>query len=149
MGYKQVGKSNGSTTDSANVEEFPSAIADKTHLANLITSLKSELASANALLKSKEHDHNEANEQVTRFKDDLGEANTRMASLEKQCENYRQTVSIFDGFFLSSMRIAMRVNCDFYAFFSQIKLMEETIETHSDTIQRLEEHQSVLKSVSL
>lgn len=100
MGYKQVGKSVGSTTD---VEEFSSAIADKTHLANLITSLKSELASANALLKSKEQDYNEAKEQVTQFKDDLSAANRRVASLEKQCENYRQTVSIFDDFFFSEL----------------------------------------------
>lgn len=94
MGYnKQVGTV-GSTTDNATVEENSTAVADKTHLANLIATLKSELASANALLKSKEQDFSEAKEQMQRVKGDLSEANIRVAALEKQCENYRQTVSL-------------------------------------------------------
>lgn len=98
MGYKQVSKTTGSMDDqsdgnSAEADEVSTVIADKTHLANLISSLKSEMASANALLKSKEHDYNEAKMQVNRFKDDLTDANKRMAALEKQCEQYRQTVS--------------------------------------------------------
>lgn len=94
MGYKQVGKTIGSMDDSNETADGVSTvIADKTHLANLITSLKSEMASANALLKSKEHDYNEAKMQVNRFKDDLNDANKRIVTLEKQCEQYRQTVS--------------------------------------------------------
>lgn len=93
MGYKQVGKNGSSALDSASVDEFSTAIADKTHLANLITTLKSELASANALLKIKEKDYSDAKEQLKRFKGDLSEANNRSATLEKQCANYRQTVS--------------------------------------------------------
>lgn len=92
MGYKQVGNTVNSTVDSASVEEFSTAIADKTHLANLITTLKSELASTNALLKIKEKDYNEAKEQITHFKNDMTDANKRVALLQKQCENYRQTV---------------------------------------------------------
>lgn len=98
MGYKQVSKTMGSMDDhdenSSTADEVSTVIADKTHLANLISSLKSEMASANALLKSKEHDYNEAKTQVNRFKDDLNDANKRMAALEKQCEQYRQTVSV-------------------------------------------------------
>lgn len=95
MGYKQVGESVSSTTENTTTDENPTAIADKTHLANLISSLKSELASTTALLNSKEHDFNEAKQQLTRFKGDLNDANQRMVSMEKQCENYRQTVSDF------------------------------------------------------
>lgn len=95
MGYKQVSKMIGSMDDStARAEEVSTVIADKTHLANLITSLKSEMASANALLKSKENDYNEAKLQVNRFKNDLSDANKRIVALEKQCEQYRQTVSV-------------------------------------------------------
>lgn len=101
MGYKQVSKTMGSMDDhdenSSTADEVSTVIADKTHLANLISSLKSEMASANALLKSKEHDYNEAKTQVNRFKDDLNDANKRMAALEKQCEQYRQTVSVKIG----------------------------------------------------
>lgn len=93
MGYTQIGKTVGSAVESASVEEFSTAIADKTHLANLITTLKSELASANALLKIKEKDYHEAKEQLEQFKGDLSDANKRVSILEKQCENYRQTVS--------------------------------------------------------
>lgn len=93
MGYTQIGKTVGSAVESASVEEFSTAIADKTHLANLITTLKSELASANALLKIKEKDYHEAKEQLKQFKGDLSDANKRVSILEKQCENYRQTVS--------------------------------------------------------
>lgn len=95
MGYKQVGKTVSSTVESATVEEFTTAIADKTHLANLITTLKSELASANALLKIKEKDYHDAKEQLKHFKGDLNDANKRVSMLEKQCDNYRQTVRIF------------------------------------------------------
>lgn len=101
MGYKQVSKTMGSMDDhdenGSTADEVSTVIADKTHLANLISSLKSEMASANALLKSKEHDYNEAKTQVNRFKDDLNDANKRMAALEKQCEQYRQTVSVKIG----------------------------------------------------
>lgn len=99
MGYKQVSKTVVGSMDAhddnnATADEVSTVIADKTHLANLITSLKSEMASANALLKSKEHDYNEAKMQVNRFKDDLNDANKRITVLEKQCEQYRQTVSV-------------------------------------------------------
>lgn len=98
MGYKQVSKTINSMDDhgdnNVTADEVSTVIADKTHLANLITSLKSEMASANALLKSKEHDYNEAKMQVNRFKDDLNDANKHIAALEKQCEQYRQTVSV-------------------------------------------------------
>lgn len=99
MGYKQVGDAIGATGDNlGNVDEV-SAIADKTHLANLITSLKSELASANALLANKKRDCDEAKEHGRRAKGDLNEANKRVSAFEKQCENYRQTVSILGPFF--------------------------------------------------
>ncbi|XP_031622706.1 spindle pole body component 110-like isoform X2 [Contarinia nasturtii] len=114
----QVGKTVGSTVDSATAEEFTTAIADKTHLANLITTLKSELSSTNALLKIKEKDFNDAKEQLKRMKGDHSDANQRVALLEKQCENYRLT----------------------------IKQLEENLQTHSDTIKRLEENQTFLKS---
>lgn len=94
MVLKQVGKSANSTANDASKEEFATAIADKTHLANLITSLKSELASANAILKIKEQETKEAKEQLKRTKDDLSGANKRVELLEKQCETYRQTVWI-------------------------------------------------------
>lgn len=94
MGFKQVGKTVNSTVESTSVDEFSTAIADKTHLANLISTLKSELASANALLKIKEKDYHEAKEQMKRFKCDVTDANKRGTLLEKQCENYRQTVRI-------------------------------------------------------
>lgn len=93
MGYKQVGKTVNSTTETASVEEYSTAIADKTHLANLITTLKSELASTNALLKNKEKDYHEAKEQLKRFKGDLSDAYKQVEILEKQCENYRLNVS--------------------------------------------------------
>lgn len=93
MGYKQVGMGVGTTVDGATVEEFSIAIADKTHLANLITTLKSELASANALLKIKEKDYQDAKEQLKLLRGNLSDANHRVDSLEKQCENYRFTVS--------------------------------------------------------
>lgn len=92
MVLKQVGKPDSPTVDSTSVEEFATAIADKTHLANLISSLKSELASANALLKIKEKESKEAKEQLKRAKDDLNGTNKRLELLEKQCETYRQTV---------------------------------------------------------
>lgn len=94
MGYKQVGKTVDSS-ETASVEEYSTAIADKTHLANLISTLKSELASANALLKNKENDYHEAKENLKRYKSDLSNANKRVQILEKQCENYRQNVSEF------------------------------------------------------
>lgn len=94
MGYKQVSKTIGSMDDNnATPDEVSTIIADKTHLANLISALKSEMSSTNELLKSKEHDYNEAKMQVNRFKDDLNDANKRIVALEKQCEQYRQTVS--------------------------------------------------------
>lgn len=92
MHYKQVGKT---ATDSASVEELSTAIADKTHLANLITSLKSELATTTALLKIKESEFNEAKEQLTRHKGELKESNKQVELLGIQCANYRQTVSHF------------------------------------------------------
>lgn len=93
MGFKQVGKPVGSSSvDSATVEEFSTAIADKTHLANLITTLKSELASTNALLKIKEKDYHDAKEQLKQLKGENSDANQRVAILEKQCENYRLNV---------------------------------------------------------
>lgn len=95
MGFKQVNKTIESMDDkNATTDEVSTVIADKTHLANLITSLKSEMASANALLKSKENDYNEAKMQVNRAKDDLSDANKRIVVLEKQCDQYRQTVSV-------------------------------------------------------
>lgn len=102
MGYKQISKMIGSTDDSSNAtpDEVTTVIADKTHLANLITTLKSEMASANALLKSKETDYNEAKLQVNRFKDDLSDANKRIVVLENQCEQYRQTVSVSINFII-------------------------------------------------
>lgn len=148
MGYKQVGEMVGSTTDSAVVEGNSTIVADKTHLANLIATLKSELASANALLKSKEEDCNAAKEQVQRFKGDLGEANQRVTTLEKQCENYRQTVSSMMFNLIYVLEVKM-IPWFLVCFHSQIKHLEEHLKTHSDTIQRLEENQSILKSVSL
>lgn len=94
MVLKQVAKPDSSTVDSTSVEEFATAIADKTHLANLISSLKSELASANALLNIKEKESKEAKQHSKRAKDDLNESNKRLELLEKQCETYRQTVRI-------------------------------------------------------
>ncbi|XP_055302935.1 uncharacterized protein LOC129568714 isoform X2 [Sitodiplosis mosellana] len=114
----QVGKTVKSTAESASVEDFSTAIADKTHLANLITTLKSELASANALLKIKEKDYHEAKDQLKQSKGDLSDANKRVSMFEKQCENYRQT----------------------------IEHLEDHLKTHSDTIKRLEEHQDILKT---
>lgn len=99
MGYKQIGMGVGTTVDGATLEEFSIAIADKTHLANLITTLKSELASANALLKIKEKDYHDAKEQLKLLKGNLSDANHRVDSLEKQCENYRFTVSELKNLF--------------------------------------------------
>lgn len=92
MVLKQVGKTVNATVDNASVEDYATAIADKTHLANLITSLKSELASANALLKIKEKDCSEAKELLKRSKEDSNDAKYRVELLEKQCDTYRQTV---------------------------------------------------------
>lgn len=143
MGYKQVGKTVSSTVESATVEEFSTAIADKTHLANLITTLKSELASTNALLKIKEKDYHDATAQLTRYKGDLSDANKRVSLLEKQCENYKQTVRF------SLINKSLRDGFKIMVFLCpQIKQLEDHLKTHSDTIKRLEEHQDILKTVS-
>lgn len=94
MVLKQVGKAAPPTVDGTSVDEFATAIADKTHLANLITSLKSELASANTLLKIKEKESKDAKEHLKRAKDDLTDANKGVELLERQCESYRQSVRI-------------------------------------------------------
>lgn len=117
MGYKQVSKTIGSMDDNnATPDEVSTIIADKTHLANLISALKSEMSSTNELLKSKEHDYNEAKMQVNRFKDDLNDANKRIVALEKQCEQYRQTVSS-DFYRSREKKINIRFQCEFCSFF--------------------------------
>lgn len=93
MGFKQIEKSVNSSIDNSSNGEISTAIADKTHLANLITSLKSELASANALLKTKENDCHYLNNQLECKEKELVENKKRLNQLEIQCENYRETVS--------------------------------------------------------
>lgn len=92
MGFTQTEKALDQTPSEACVEDLSTTIADKTNLANLITSLKSELAAANALLKVKETECNEFRNQLTRSTTQSTDAKKRFTSLEKQCENYRETV---------------------------------------------------------
>lgn len=113
MVLKQVGKPDTPTVDSTSVEEFATAIADKTHLANLISSLKSELASANALLKIKEKESKEAKEQLKRAKDDLNGTKKRLELLEKQCETYRQTVRMKNIFQIDFFTMNLIILCAF------------------------------------
>lgn len=90
MGFKQIEKSINSSIENSSNGEISTAIADKTHLANLITSLKSELASANALLKTKENDCRHLKDQLDGKEFVDGEK--RLNQLETECENYRETV---------------------------------------------------------
>lgn len=92
MDLKQITKTTGSTSEIAAIENFTTAVADKTHLANLITSLKSELATATSLLKLKEKECHDSKEQFKRNASELRDARKRIAAMEKQNENYRETV---------------------------------------------------------
>lgn len=95
MDFTQIGKMSSSDVEVAPVENYITAIADKTHLANLITTLKSELATANSLLKVKEKECSDAREQFKRNATELRDTRKRIAVVEKQSENYRETVRIF------------------------------------------------------
>lgn len=94
MGFKQIETSLCETvaTTSEDDSATTTSAANKTNLENLITSLKSELAAANALLKVKESECTEFNVKVKRSATESLETNKRFASFEKQCENYRETV---------------------------------------------------------
>lgn len=91
----QIGKMVSSTLESGLFGgECTTAIADKTHLANLITSLKTELATASSLLKMKEKECNDSKEHFKRNASELRDARKRIVTMEKQSENYRETVNI-------------------------------------------------------
>lgn len=83
------------TMNIAPLASFSTAIADKTHLANLITMLKSELATVNALLKTKEEDYVELNTLLNRRNNELLDANKRYKLLEKQYAIDCETVIYF------------------------------------------------------
>lgn len=92
----QIGKMVSSTMENSSIGgECTTAIADKTHLANLITSLKTELATANSLLKMKEKECNDSKEHFKRNASELRDSRKRIVTMEKQNENYRETVNIF------------------------------------------------------
>lgn len=97
MDFTQISKTSSNSevaTAVAPSEKFTTAIADKTHLANLISSLKSELASANSLLKLKEKECSDSKEQFKRNATELRDARKRITAMEKQSENYRETVCL-------------------------------------------------------
>lgn len=92
MVAKQIGDSGNSSITSA--ENASTVIADKTHLANLIATLKSELAMANSVLEIREQDCNSLNGQLEHKEREHSETKKRLVHLEKQCDNYRETVGI-------------------------------------------------------
>lgn len=166
----QIAKMVSSTIDSGSIgDECTTVIADKTHLANLITSLKTELSTANFLLKMKEKECNDSKEHFKRNANELRDARKRIATMEKQSENYRETVNIFPTIYCIIIYISFRSTlwrpllldkCMFltnlfyfiFVFFHfgiQIRHLQENLNTHSDTIKKLEENHTILKSVSL
>lgn len=126
------------------IKNYSTAIADKTHLANLITTLKSELATANALLKAKEEEYLETARQLNQRNIDILDANKRYKMLEKQCAADCETVWSNDAGIISYPVISY----DGSFVFLQIKYLENSLKTNSETIQCLEENQEHLKTVS-
>lgn len=93
MGLKQIGDSNHPSSELGNVENGSAIIADKAHLANLITTLKSELAMANSVLEIRESDCHNLNQQMEHKEKEHSDTKKRMVHIEKQCDNYRETVN--------------------------------------------------------
>lgn len=91
MVVKQIGDSGNSSLTS--VENASTVIADKTHLADLIATLKSELTMANSVLEIREKDCINLNDQLAHKEKEHSETKKRLVHLEKQCDNYRETVS--------------------------------------------------------
>lgn len=88
MVLKQIGDS-----ELEKVENDSAIIADKTHLASLITTLKSELAMANSVLEIRESDCHNLNQQLEHKEKEHSDTKKRMVHIEKQCDNYRETVN--------------------------------------------------------
>lgn len=74
------------------VTNFSTAAADKTHLANLIRTLKTELSTANAMLKAKEEECMEITRQLNQRNCEILDAGKRYKMLEKQCAAECKTV---------------------------------------------------------
>lgn len=74
------------------IKNYTSAAADKTHLANLIRTLKSELSTSNAMLKAKEEECMEYSRQLNQRNCELLDAGKRYKMLEKQCAAECETV---------------------------------------------------------
>lgn len=75
------------------IKSYTTAAADKTHLANLIRTLKSELSTSNAMLKAKEEECMEISRQLNQRNGELLDAGKRYKMLEKQCAAECETVT--------------------------------------------------------
>lgn len=94
MVFKQIdGDSGNSSIEFSSLDNATTVIADKTHLANLIATLKSELAMANSVLEIREKDCVTMNDQLQHKEKEHSDTKKRMVHLDKQCDNYRETVS--------------------------------------------------------
>lgn len=94
MVFAQIGGDSGnSSIEFISCDNASTVIADKAHLANLITTLKSELAMANSVLVIREKDCVTMNDQLEHKEKEHSDTKKRLVHLDKQCDNYRETVN--------------------------------------------------------
>lgn len=122
MVLKQIGDSNNPPSELGKVENGSTIIADKTHLANLITTLKSELTMANSVLEIRESDCHHLNQQLEHKEKEHSDTKKRMVHIEKQCDNYRETVNSSLNLILLQVEFSCKCTLKLIVFVSRLSI---------------------------